>query len=65
MNLHTLEELMIMQHYNQMKMLQKQKKKFKAYNRKLTVDCESLNDAVADQLFISNNKKKKKKNNKD
>ena len=48
-------------------MLQKWKNVFKTYNRKSTVDYKTLNDAVTDQLFISNDekKKKKKKNNKD
>ena len=46
-------------------MLQKWKNIFKAYNRKSTVDYKTLNDAVTDQLFISNDKKKKKNNNKD
>ena len=44
-------------------MLQKQKNVFKAYNKKLIINYESLNNAVADQLFINNNKKKKKKKN--
>ena len=46
-------------------MLQKQKNIFKAYDRKLTINCKSLNDAVINQLFISDNEKKKKNNNKD
>ena len=48
-----------------MKILQKWKNIFKAYDRKLTVNYESLNDAIADQLFISNNEKKKKNSNED
>ena len=44
-------------------MLQKQKNIFKTYNRELTVNYKSLNNAVIDQLFINDNEKKKKKNN--
>ena len=44
-----------------MKMLQKLKNAFEAYDRKSTVDCKSLNDVVTHQLYISNDKKKKKK----